>query len=79
VEKRVRYGSVPCTETIAKRQRGTYLHDFRNGTPRLLEDVLHPFAASPRLVRDRALGELALDIGRNLARDEDVRAGLDGL
>ena len=44
-----------------------------------LEDVLEALAARRRLVRDAALDQVACGICRDLTRDKNVRASLDGL
>lgn len=57
----------------------TYLHTSTDGATSVFEDVLEPLAARSRLVGDAALDQLALGRGGDLAGDEDVGAGDDGL
>lgn len=52
----------------------TYLDNSADGASSGLENVLHALAADGRFLRNGALDEVPLSIGRNLARNEDVRA-----
>lgn len=57
----------------------TYLHTSTDGAASVLKDIFQTLAARGRLVSDAALDQLALGRGGDLARDEDVGAGDDGL
>ena len=68
------------TRSDSRKAKGvTYLHTSADGATGILEDVLEPLAARGRLVGNAAFDQLALSRGGDLAGDEDVRAGDDGL
>jgi len=57
----------------------TYLDSLLNRASSLFKDRLETLTRGLRLVGNRAFGQVACSICRYLARDEDVRASLDGL
>ena len=76
----MRAGEANCLLSPEReKQRKTHLDDLGQTAPGLFQNSLHALARSARLVRDAALDELAVLVCRDLARDENVRAGLDGL
>jgi hypothetical protein len=60
-------------------QFATHLDNAVNADTSLLQDGDDVLAALCRLVRDAARDQLALVVGGDLARDEDLGAGDDGL
>lgn len=58
---------------------GRYLDDFANVAAGFLENGLETLARSLCLVGDAALDQVAVLVGGDLARDEDVLADLDCL
>jgi hypothetical protein len=62
-----------------ERKMIAYLDNFTDITPSILQDILQPLTRSTSLVGDAALDQLAGGIRWDLAGDEDVWAGDDGL
>ena len=56
-----------------------YLDGAVDAAAGVLEDVLERLAAGLGLVGDAALDQVALGVGRDLARDPDLAASFDGL
>ena len=52
-----------------------HLDDPTNRTPRALENILDALARRRRLIGDTALDQFPRRIGRDLARDENLRPG----
>jgi hypothetical protein len=57
----------------------TYLDDFAHAAAGFFENGLHAFAWCLCLVGDAAFDQVAVLVGGDLARDEDVLADLDCL
>jgi hypothetical protein len=58
---------------------GTYLHNPLDPHARLSQDANNVLAALLRLVRDATLDQVTLCVCWDLAGNEDLRAGDDGL